>query len=153
MRTMKTLLVAAAAIVAAVCRADPPRPLFDGTSLAGWETVDGDARWWKAADGMLVGGSLVEHQDRGVLACHIAIDPDGKVGKAYDAKTTPHMIVIGKDGKVAYNGAIDSINSTDAADIEKADKHVVAALDALLSGKTVELAKTKPYGCGVKYAK
>ena len=36
---------------------------------------------------------------------------------------------------------------------EKADKHVVAALDALLSGKTVELAKTKPYGCGVKYAK
>ena len=69
------------------------------------------------------------------------------------ALTTPHMIVIGKDGKVAYNGAIDSINSTDAADIEKADKHVVAALDALLSGKTVELAKTKPYGCGVKYAK
>ena len=61
MRTMKTLLVAAAAIVAAVCRADPPRPLFDGTSLAGWETVDGDARWWRAADGMLVGGSLTEH--------------------------------------------------------------------------------------------
>ena len=41
MHAMKTLLVAAAAIVAAVCRADPPRPLFDGTSLAGWETVDG----------------------------------------------------------------------------------------------------------------
>jgi peroxiredoxin len=89
----------------------------------------------------------------GSKASQVTVDPDGKVGKAYDAKTTPHMIVIGKDGKVAYNGAIDSINSTDAADVEKADNHVAAALDALLAGKTVEVAKTKPYGCGVKYAK
>jgi peroxiredoxin len=89
----------------------------------------------------------------GSKASQVVLDPDGKVGKAYGALTTPQMVVIGKDGKVAYNGAIDSINSTDAADIEKADKHVVAALDAVLSGKTVELAKTKPYGCGVKYAK
>jgi peroxiredoxin len=89
----------------------------------------------------------------GSKASQVVLDPDGKVGKSYGALTTPQMVVIGKDGKVAYNGAIDSINSTDAADIEKADKHVVAALDAVLSGKTVELAKTKPYGCGVKYAK
>ncbi len=89
----------------------------------------------------------------GSKASQVTVDPDGKVGKAYAAKTTPHMIVIGKDGKVAYNGAIDSINSTDAADVEKADNHVAAALDALLAGKTVEVAKTKPYGCGVKYAK
>lgn len=89
----------------------------------------------------------------GSKASQVVVDPDGKVGKAYDAKTTPHMIVIAKDGNVAYNGAIDSINSTDAADVEKADNHVVAALDALLAGKTVEVAKTKPYGCGVKYAK
>ena len=90
--------------------------------------------------------------ERGVGSA-VVVDPDGKVGKSCDAKTTPHMIVIGKDGKVAYNGAIDSINSTDAADVEKADNHVAAALDALLAGKTVEVAKTKPYGCGVKYAK
>jgi len=89
----------------------------------------------------------------GSKASQVVVDPDGKVGKAYGALTTPQMIVIGKDGKVAYNGAIDSINSTDAADVEKADKHFVVALDAVLEGKTVELAKTKPYGCGVKYAK
>ena len=61
MHIVNTCFVVAAAAVAAVVRADAPRPLFDGTSLAGWETVEGDARWWKAADGMLVGGSLVEH--------------------------------------------------------------------------------------------
>jgi peroxiredoxin len=89
----------------------------------------------------------------GSKASEVVVDPDGKVGKAYGALTTPQMVVIGKDGKVAYNGAIDSINSTDAADVEKADKHFIVALDAVLEGKTVELAKTKPYGCGVKYAK
>jgi len=58
---LNTWFVVAVAMVAAVVRADAPRLLFDGASLAGWETVEGDARWWKAADGMLVGGSLTEH--------------------------------------------------------------------------------------------
>ena len=49
------------AAVATVGRTGPPRPLFDGESLAGWETVEADARWWKAAEGMIVGGSLAEH--------------------------------------------------------------------------------------------
>jgi putative heme-binding domain-containing protein len=61
MRIVTTWFVVAVAAVAAVVKADAPRPLFDGESLAGWETVEADARWWKAADGMLVGGSLEEH--------------------------------------------------------------------------------------------
>jgi hypothetical protein len=63
------------------------------------------------------------------------------------------MIVIDKEGKVAYNGAIDSKATTEAADIEGSENYVVAALDAVLAGKPVEKAKTQPYGCGVKYAK
>ena len=58
MRTLLTTLFFFATVVA---RADAPRPLFDGVSLAGWETIEADARWWKAADGMIVGGSLEEH--------------------------------------------------------------------------------------------
>ena len=57
MRIVTTWFVVAVAAVAAVVKADAPRPLFDGASLAGWETVEADARWWKAANGMLVGGS------------------------------------------------------------------------------------------------
>jgi peroxiredoxin len=78
------------------------------------------------------------------LAYPILHDPDGKVGKAYDAKTTPHMFVIDKTGLLAYDGAID-----DQADLNYVD----AALAALTTGKTVEKSKTKPYGCGVKYKK
>lgn len=79
------------------------------------------------------------------------IDADGTIGKLYDAKTTPHMFVIDKDGNVAYMGAIDSDSSFKSEKIEGATNYVSAALDSLLAGKPVEMASTKPYGCSVKY--
>ncbi|MCS7230273.1 MAG: thioredoxin family protein [Candidatus Kryptonium sp.] len=77
------------------------------------------------------------------------IDPDGKVGKMFDAKTTPHMFVINKDGKLVYNGAID-----DDPRGEKKEKinYVKNALSEILAGKPVSVSITKPYGCSVKYA-
>lgn len=78
-------------------------------------------------------------------------DTDGKVGKAYGAKTTPQIFVITAEGKVAYAGAIDSISSADAADIAKAENYAAAALAAVKTGKPVEKASTQPYGCSVKY--
>ncbi|NBS54967.1 thioredoxin family protein [bacterium] len=81
----------------------------------------------------------------------VLLDPAGEVGQKYEAKTTPHMFVLDKDGKVIYAGAIDSIKSTDSADVTKAENHVRAALDAALAGKPVSTPSTKPYGCSVKY--
>ncbi|MHC4444401.1 MAG: thioredoxin family protein [Planctomycetota bacterium] len=76
------------------------------------------------------------------LAYPILHDPNGKVGRAYQAKTTPHMFVIDKKGILAYHGAIDDQGTTN---------YVAAALDSLLAGKEVLKPKTKPYGCSVKY--
>jgi len=78
-------------------------------------------------------------------------DQDGKVGKLYGAKTTPHMFVINKDGVLVYDGAIDSIRSTDKDDIKRATNYVTGALAALKAGKAIEPSMTKPYGCSVKY--
>jgi hypothetical protein len=78
-------------------------------------------------------------------------DVDGKVGKAYDAKTTPQIYVINAEGVLVYNGAIDSVRSTNAADIEKAENYVAAALAAVKAGKPIEKPVTQPYGCSVKY--
>jgi alkyl hydroperoxide reductase subunit AhpC len=86
-----------------------------------------------------------------VAATDTVLDADGKVGKLYEAKTTPHMFIVDAKGKLAYMGAIDSIRSPNPADIEKATPYVADALDALLEGKPVETASTQPYGCGVKY--
>lgn len=90
---------------------------------------------------------------QGLASTAYIADPDGTLGKSYGAKTTPHMFVIDANGFLAYQGAIDSVKSTKAADIAGATNYVSQALDELLSGKPVSLAKTKSYGCSVKYSK
>ncbi|MFT4176350.1 MAG: redoxin family protein [Luteolibacter sp.] len=87
----------------------------------------------------------------GHKASQFILDPEGTIGKAYDAKTTPHLFIINKEGVLVYNGAIDSKKSTDAADIPNSTPLFANALTAVLEGKTVENAKNEPYGCSVKY--
>lgn len=82
----------------------------------------------------------------------VLLDPDGALGRTYGALVTPHMYVIGPDGTLRYRGGIDSIASTRAADIDKAEPYFRNALHAVLDGKPVEKAVTRPYGCTVKYA-
>lgn len=82
---------------------------------------------------------------------HYLVDADGKVGKAYGARTTPHMYVVSPDGKLAYAGAIDDKPSTSADDIAGAENFVRSSLAELSAGKPVEPAATQPYGCSVKY--
>ena len=81
----------------------------------------------------------------------LLLDHDGTVGKAYGAKTTPHMYVIDGDGVLRYNGAIDSNPSADAADIPGSTQHVDNALADLKAGRPVARGVTQPYGCSVKY--
>jgi peroxiredoxin len=85
-------------------------------------------------------------------ATAVLLDPTGTVGKSFGAKTTPHMFVIDPKGTVVYAGAIDDNNSSDPKVIAKSKNYVAAALDAAMAGKKVEMASTKPYGCGTKYA-
>lgn len=89
--------------------------------------------------------------DRGAKPTHVLLDPDGSMGRAYGARTTPHMFIITPDGKVAYNGAIDSIQSSKVDDVPKAANYVATALTSLKAGKSPDPAATVPYGCDVKY--
>ena len=80
----------------------------------------------------------------------VLVDPTGEVGKAYGAKTTPHMFVIDEEGTLIYEGAIDD----DPLAREKPGKrtnYVERALEAHAAGEPVDPATTKPYGCTVKY--
>jgi hypothetical protein len=80
------------------------------------------------------------------------LDPTGTIGRLYSARTTPHMFVIDPSGKVIYQGAIDDKPTPDQEDLKGAHNYVTAALEAAMSGKPVEPASTRPYGCSVKYA-
>ncbi len=81
----------------------------------------------------------------------LLLDPEGKAGQAYGAKNTPHMFVVNPEGKIIYEGAIDSKASANVADLAGATNYVKAALDEAMAGKPVTNANTKPYGCSVKY--
>jgi peroxiredoxin len=81
----------------------------------------------------------------------LLLDPEGKAGRAYGAKNTPDMIVINPEGKIVYEGAIDSKATPNPADIPNSTNYVKVALDESMAGKSVSTSSTKPYGCSVKY--
>jgi hypothetical protein len=84
-------------------------------------------------------------------ATNVLLDPTGKVGQLYEAKTTPHMFIVDKEGKLAYQGAIDDKPDADQGSVTSAKNYVAEALDLILENKKVSQATTKSYGCGVKY--
>lgn len=96
-------------------------------------------------------GALKQAKSEGSKATAYLLDSDGKVGRAYGAKATPHMFVIDPEQTVIYQGAIDSIRSFKQSDIPKADNYVDDALQAAMAGKEVANGTTNAYGCSVKY--
>jgi peroxiredoxin len=95
------------------------------------------AKGWKAG------------QNAGYTA--LLLDPKGDVGRAYDAKTTPHMYIVNPAGQLVYMGGIDDKPSADPASLKGAKNYVSAALADLKAGRSVAQPATKPYGCSIKY--
>lgn len=91
------------------------------------------------------------NKEKGGNATAVLIDEDGTVGRTYGARTTPHMYVVDPNGFLIYQGAIDSIRSTDSGDIAEAVNFVDLCLKASLNGEAVDTPVTRPYGCSVKY--
>ena len=74
------------------------------------------------------------------------MDADGALGRAFQAKTTPHMFVLDPAGVVIYSGAIDDQPKTDPGTVKIAHNYVEAALTEAMAGKPVSVATTRPYG-------
>ena len=114
---------------------------------------------WLSIDSNAAGleGNLTGEQAQKVMKAWntkqtaLLLDPEGKAGRAYNARNTPHMFVINPEGKIVYEGAIDSKATPNPADIPSSTNYVKAALDESMSGKSVSNSNTRPYGCSVKY--
>lgn len=91
--------------------------------------------------------------ETGAAPTAYVVDASGEFGRAFGAKTTPHMFVIDPEGMVVYQGAIDNKASADPADISDATNYVMKALHDLKNGYAVADQSTQPYGCSVKYGK
>src|SRR5437588_1698743 len=114
-----------------------------------WLTIDSNAPGTEgnlsAEQAQKVMNSWKTHQTA------LLLDPESKVARSYGAKNTPNMVVINPDGKIVYEGAIDSKATPNPADIPSSTNYVKAALDESLGGKAVSNAQTKPYGCHITY--
>jgi hypothetical protein len=114
-----------------------------------WLTVISSA---PGKQGYLTGSEVPAWKARvGAEPADVLLDPGGDLGHAYDARTTPDMYVIDREGRLAYAGAIDDNPSTNPADARSAKNFVDGALTALKSGRGISPAVTKPYGCSIKY--
>jgi hypothetical protein len=89
--------------------------------------------------------------EHGNNALAVLMDPDGTVGRAYGAKTTPQMYLINPEGILLYNGAIDDTPTSRLADIEGAHNYLVQAIQEAMAAEPVSVPTTQPYGCSVKY--
>jgi len=114
-----------------------------------WLTIDSNAPGTE--------GNIAPDQAQKIMASWrtkqtaLLLDPESKVARSYGAKNTPNMVVINPEGKIVYEGAIDSKATPNPADIPNSTNYVKAALDESLAGKPVTTSHTKPYGCSVKY--
>ena len=90
-------------------------------------------------------------QERKVQPTATLMDEDGVAGKAYGARTTPHMYIVDPQGRLAYAGGIDSIPSANPEDVRKAVNYVRQGIAEASAGKPLSVATTRPYGCSIKY--
>lgn len=90
-------------------------------------------------------------EEKNMHSTAMLLDTEGKVGRAYDARVTPHMYLINPEGELVYQGAIDSISSSRKEDIDRATNFVVEAYKAAKNGEKAPNPSTKAYGCSVKY--
>jgi peroxiredoxin len=104
-----------------------------------------------SADYMEPARLVAWQKERKAAPTAMLMDEDGVAGKAYGARTTPHMYIVDPKGTLVYAGGIDSIPSSDAEDIRKAVNYVRQGLAEALAGKPVSQATTRPYGCSIKY--
>lgn len=81
----------------------------------------------------------------------IALDRDGRVGRAYDAGRTPEMMVIAADGTLVYRGALDNSSGGDLEDVDEVKNYVDMAIEDLKAKRAVREPETKAWGCSVKY--
>jgi len=90
-------------------------------------------------------------QERKAQPTAVLMDEEGTVGRAYGARTTPHMYIVNPQGQLVYAGGIDSIPSANPEDIKKAVNYVRQGLAEALAGKPISAPTTRAYGCSIKY--
>lgn len=114
-----------------------------------WLTVISSAPGTQGHVSAAEANTLTESRD--AAPTHVILDPDGVIGRSYEARTTPHMFLIDEDQELQYMGAIDDKPSTRHSTVDGAKNYLRNAYAQVSAGDAVSEASTQPYGCSVKY--
>ena len=71
------------------------------------------------------------------------------VAKQYGCLATPHVFVFDRARTLRYQGWLDDSRFADPSTVKRQDTR--DAINALLEGKAVAIAETKPFGCSTKW--
>jgi len=91
----------------------------------------------------------IRAKDKGFNFPYLYDGDSQEVAKLYGPVTTPHTFIFDKERKLRYVGRIDSSEWKEKPDAVQDTRN---AIDALLAGKEVEVAKTKTFGCSIKWS-
>jgi hypothetical protein len=130
----------------------------DMQALQRWATTERNAVWLSVLstnasrrDYMAPAQAEAFEAQRKASPTAILMDPEGKLGRTYGARTTPHMYVVAADGMLVYAGAIDDQPTYDPAVVKKSKNLVRAALEDIQAGRPVTVSSTRAYGCTIGY--
>lgn len=115
-----------------------------------WLSINSSA---PGKQGHVAGASAIDAMKKtGGVPSHVLLDHNGTVGKMYDAKTTPQMVLISPKGELLYNGGIDNApRARTLEDAQKAENWLVKAYSQHKAGQPITNPAERPYGCDVKY--
>jgi thiol-disulfide isomerase/thioredoxin len=87
---------------------------------------------------------LRDTAEKNKLNHRILVDHDGVLAQLLQARSTPHCFVFGKDGALAYRGALD--DDPRGNNEPNRAQYVRIAVESLLAGEKVPTTETQPYG-------
>ena len=91
------------------------------------------------------------NRGRGAAPAALLMDTEGTLGKAYGAVVTPHIFIVGADGKLVYGGATGDLSTTKASEVRASRSFIREALADLAAGRKVATPTSRPFGCTVAY--
>ncbi len=115
-----------------------------------WLTISSSAKGKQGYLGSIKSMTTIRNQLK-MKSRHLLDDSEARIGKIFGAKVTPHIFILDPKRVVRYVGAIDSISSSNPKDIKRARNYITSSMSKLLLQQNPKPAKTRPYGCSVKY--
>jgi protein-disulfide isomerase len=92
-----------------------------------------------------------QHLEMFQVKVPVLLDREQKLAKQFQAGITPEVVVVGKGGKVLYQGRINDLYLAATKRQRQAKVHDLRmALDEVLAGKPVTVPKTEAVGCLLK---